>query len=90
MACGLRLLNVILEKGPAMADTKEVLVMMKDVAKTRIQMLKDGVTFHDAAKREYYLREYERKLRDIEKLIRRLNLRLVYTCNERPHGDRPQ
>lgn len=73
-----------------MADTKEVLVMMKDVAKTRIQMLKDGVTFHDAAKREYYLREYERKLSDIEHLIRRLNIRLVYTCNERPHSDRPQ
>ena len=73
-----------------MADTKEVLIMMKDVAKTRIQMLKEGVTFHDAAKREYYLREYERKLSDIEHLIRRLNIRLVYTCSERPHGDRPQ
>ena len=86
----LKLLNVILEKGPAMADTTEVLVMMKDVAKTRIQMLKDGVTFHDAAKKEYYLREYERKLRDIEQLIRRLNLRLVYTSSDRPHDDRPQ
>ena len=73
-----------------MADTKEVLVMMKDVAKSRIQMLKDGVTFHDAAKREYYLQEYERKLRDIEQLIRRFNLRLVYSSGERPHGDRPQ
>jgi hypothetical protein len=90
MDCSVRLLNVILEKGPAMADTKEVLVMMKDVAKTRIQMLKDGVTFHDTAKREYYLGEYERKLRDIEHLIRRLNIRLVYSCSERPHGDRPQ
>jgi hypothetical protein len=73
-----------------MADTKEVLVMMKDVAKSRIQMLKDGVTFHDAAKREYYLQEYERKLRDIEQLIRRFNLRLVYSSGEMPHGDRPQ
>ena len=72
-----------------MAETKEVLVMMKDVAKTRIQMLKDGVTFHDAAKREYYLREYEKKLRDIEQLIRRLNLRLVYSSTQRPQDDRP-
>jgi hypothetical protein len=81
---------VILDKDPAMAETKEVLVMMKDVAKTRIRMLKDGVTFHDAAKREYYLQEYEKKLRDIEQLIRRLNLRLVYSCSDRPQGDRPQ
>lgn len=72
-----------------MADTKEVLTMMKDVAKSRIQMLRDGVTFHDAAKREYYLREYEGKLRDIEQLIRRLNMRLVYSSAERPQGDRP-
>ncbi|HEX9023008.1 MAG TPA: hypothetical protein VF799_04125 [Geobacteraceae bacterium] len=62
-----------------MADAKEVLVIMKDVAKTRIQMLRDGVTFHDSTKREYYLHEYERKLQDIEQLIRRLNLRLVYS-----------
>lgn len=73
-----------------MADTKEVLVMMKDVAKTRIQMLKDGVTFHDAAKREYYLEEYEKKLRDIEQLIRRLNLRLVYSSRNEPQTDRIQ
>jgi hypothetical protein len=73
-----------------MADAKEVLIMMKDVAKSRIQMLKDGVTFHDAAKREFYLQEYERKLRDIEQLIRRFNLRLVYSSAQRPHGDRPQ
>jgi hypothetical protein len=70
-----------------MADAKEVLVMMKDVAKTRIRMLKDGVTFHDAAKREYYLREYEKKLRDIEQLIRRLNLRLVYSSKNEPQTD---
>ncbi len=69
-----------------MADAKEVLVMMKDVAKSRIQMLKDGVTFHDAAKREYYLQEYEKKLQDIEQLIRRMNLRLVYSSRNMPRG----
>ncbi len=69
-----------------MADAKEVLVMMKDVAKSRIQMLKDGVTFHDAAKREYYLQEYEKKLQDIEQLIRRMNLRLVYSSRNIPRG----
>ena len=67
------------DKEITMADTREVLVMMKDVAKSRISMLRDGITFHDAAKREYYLNEYEKKLRDIEQLIRRLNLRLVYS-----------
>ena len=72
-----------------MADTQEVLTMIKDVAKSGIQMLRDGVTFHDAAKREYYVHEYERKLRDIEQLIRRLNLRLVYSSTQRPQGDKP-
>ena len=67
------------DKEITMADTREVLVMMKDVAKSRISMLRDGITFHDDAKREYYLNEYEKKLRDIEQLIRRLNLRLVYS-----------
>jgi hypothetical protein len=71
-----------------MADTKEVLILMKDVARLRIQMLKDGVTFHDAATREYYLREYEKKLHDIEQLILRLNLRLVYGCKDDSRIDR--
>jgi hypothetical protein len=70
-----------------MADSKEVLTMMKDVAKSRIEMLKNGITFHDAPKREYYLREYEKKLRDIEQLIRRLNMRLVYSNTGRPQND---
>ncbi len=71
-----------------MDDTKEVLLMMKDVAKTRIQMLKDGVTFHNESRKEYYLREYEKKLLDIELLIRRLNLRLVYSCNTIQESER--
>jgi len=70
-----------------MADAKEVLVMMKDVARTRIQMLKEGVTFHNEAAREYYLQEYEKKLRDIEQLIRRLNVRLVYSSKNGPQID---
>ena len=70
-----------------MADSKEVLTMMKEVAKSRIEMLRDGVTFHDAAKREFYLKEYEKKLRDIEQLIRRLNMRLVYSSTGKPQGD---
>jgi capsule polysaccharide export protein KpsE/RkpR len=70
-----------------MADSKEVLTMMKEVAKSRIEMLRDGVTFHDASKREYYLKEYEKKLRDIEQLIRRLNLRLVYSSTGNPNND---
>lgn len=70
-----------------MADAKEVLDIMRDVAKSRIQMLKEGVTFHDDAKKVYYLQEYESKLRDIEQLSRRLNLRLVRTGKTDPQGD---
>lgn len=69
-----------------MADAKEVLEIMKEVAKSRIGMLKDGITFYDNEKKAYYLQEYERKLRDIERLIRRLNLRLVHSRR----GDQPE
>ncbi len=60
-----------------MADAKEVLEMFREVAKLRISMLKDGVTYHDQAKRDYYLGEYEKKLHDIERLIRRYTLRVI-------------
>ena len=60
-----------------MADAKEVLEMMRDVARSRIDMLKEGITFHQEDKRALYLQEYETKLRDIEMLIRRLNFRVV-------------
>ena len=62
-----------------MADAKEVLEIMKEVAKSRIDMLKEGITFYDSEKKAFYLQEYEKKLRDIERLIRRLNLRLVHS-----------
>ena len=50
---------------------------MRDMAKSRIQMLKEGVTFHDNEKKAYYLQEYESKVRDLDQEIRRLSLRLV-------------
>ncbi len=62
-----------------MAEAKEVLEIMKEVAKSRIEMLKEGITFYDNEKKAFYLQEYEKKLRDIERLIRRLNLRLVHS-----------
>lgn len=62
-----------------MADAREVLETMKQVAKIRIEMLKEGTTFHSEAKQAYYLKEYENKLREIEELIRRINIRLVYS-----------
>ncbi len=65
-----------------MADAQEVLQMMKQVAKTRISMLKEGVTFHDNAKRAYYLQEYEEKLKSIEDLIRRISIRIVHSNKE--------
>lgn len=60
-----------------MADAREVLDMMRDTAMMRIQMLKDGVTFHDNAKKAYYLQQYEEKVRAIDQLNRRMAIRLV-------------
>jgi capsule polysaccharide export protein KpsE/RkpR len=71
-----------------MADAREVLETMKKVAKIRIEMLKEGTTFHNSKKRSYYLREYEEKLKEIEELIRRMNIRLVYSRGA-GQGDTP-
>lgn len=60
-----------------MADMIESLEMMKDMVSVRIRMLKDGITLHDDFKRAYYLQEYEAKLSEINKLIRRLKFRLI-------------
>jgi len=65
--------------GKKMADAREVLETMKQAAKIRIEMLKEGTTFHSKTKQAYYLKEYEDKLREIEELIRRMNIRLVYS-----------
>lgn len=66
-----------------MADAREVLEMMREVARTRISMLREGVTFYEPEQKSFYLREYEEKLRQIEQLIRRISIRLV----EQPPGD---
>lgn len=60
-----------------MSDMKDSLTMMRDMAKERIQMLKDGVTLHSEEKKAFYLREYESKVRELDYEIRRLSLRLV-------------
>jgi uncharacterized protein with PhoU and TrkA domain len=64
------------------SDMKESLGMMRDMARFRIQMLKEGVTFHNDDKKAYYLREYESKVRDLDHQIRRLSLRLVRPIND--------
>lgn len=51
--------------------------MMRDMAKSRIQMLKEGVTFHDEERKARYLREYEAKVRELDHEIRKLTLRVV-------------
>ena len=56
---------------------KESLIMMREMAKSRIQMLKEGVTFHNDDKKAYYLREYEARVRELDQQIRRLTLRVV-------------
>ncbi|GFO54508.1 hypothetical protein GMSM_15150 [Geomonas sp. Red276] len=64
-----------------MSDLKESLVMMREMAKSRIQMLQEGVTFHEESKKSYYLREYEAKLRELDIQIRRMSLKLVHSAN---------
>lgn len=60
-----------------MADTLEVLEIMREVARIRISMLRDGITFHEGDRRSYYLQQYEEKLAQLERLIRRNSIRLV-------------
>jgi hypothetical protein len=67
-----------------MADAIEVLQIMKDVAKSRISMLRDGITFHPPDKKALYLQEYEEKLREIEHQIRRLSIRIVPPPSDTP------
>jgi hypothetical protein len=76
--------------GRVMADAREVLETMKKVAKIRIEMLKEGTTFHNKRKRAFYLKEYEAKLREIEGLIRRINIRLVYSKGSRQENIPPE
>ncbi len=61
----------------AMSDVREALEMMREVAKIRIDMLQNRVTFHDEQKRNYYLQEYRDKLQKIDSIMRRMNIRLV-------------
>jgi hypothetical protein len=70
-----------------MSEELEILEMMREVARTRIDLLKRGVTFHCGESRAYYLREYEEKLRRIEELIRRKNIRLVRSTRDDPDTD---
>ncbi len=72
-----------------MTDAREVLELMKEVAKSRIDMLANDITLHPPDKKAYYLKEYEDKLRDIERLIRRLNMKLVHSRNESPDLNHP-
>lgn len=72
-----------------MTDAREVLETMKKVAKIRIKMLKEGTTFHSKQKQAFYLKEYESKVREIEELIRRINIRLVYSKGSAGEGSPP-
>lgn len=60
-----------------MSDMKEALIMMRQMAKERIDMLNNGVTLYDNERKEYYLKEYEAKVRDLDIEIRRLGLKVV-------------
>lgn len=58
-------------------ELTEALEKMRDVAKIRIGMIKQGLTFHDPQRRIYYLHEYEEKLHSIEGILRRNAIHLV-------------
>lgn len=60
-----------------MSDMKEALIMMRQMARERIEMLNNGVTLYDNERKEYYLKEYEAKVRDLDIEIRRLGLKVV-------------
>ncbi|WP_298273295.1 hypothetical protein [Geobacter sp.] len=60
-----------------MADAREVLEMMREVVRIRISMLRDGVTFYEDSRRSYYLQEYEDKLRQLDRLIRKASIRII-------------
>lgn len=71
-----------------MTDAKEVLELMRTVAKSRIHMLSSGITFYEPQKKAFYLNEYGKKLDEIERLIRRYSLRLVHSIgNDRSATD---
>jgi hypothetical protein len=70
-----------------MSDVREALEMMREVARIRIDMLKNGVTLHDERKRSYYLHEYREKLKKIEEIIRRMNIRLIHMDEEGQDSD---
>ncbi len=70
-----------------MSDVKEALEMMKEVAKTRIAMLKKGMTFHNEQDRVFYIREYQGKLRKIEDIIRRMNIRIIHKESDEEYPD---
>lgn len=71
-------------KSPGKADARQVLEMMRWVARTRISHLRENVTFHDNDRRNYYLRQYEERLAQIERLIRHMSIALVEPPDEKP------
>ena len=62
-----------------MTNAKEVLEIMRGVAKSRIEMLNDGTTFYNDEKKDYYRSEYGKKLDAINRLIRQFSMQLVHT-----------
>ena len=74
-----------------MADAREVLEMMREVVRNRISMLRDGVTFYEESRRSYYLQEYEDKLRQLDRLIRKASIRIVTgKDHSSPEDDAPK
>lgn len=67
-----------------MADLIRSLEKMRDMVVTRIAMLQEGVTFYTDDKKNYYLHEYESKLRDLDQQILSLSL-IVNQADESKH-----
>ncbi|MBI5656430.1 MAG: hypothetical protein GJT30_03365 [Geobacter sp.] len=68
-----------------MADAREVLEMMRQVAKMRLELLEQGTTFHSPHRAAFYLQEYRERLATIEKLIRQISIHIVQPAPKDDH-----
>lgn len=60
-----------------MSEMREGLELMRELARTRIHMLEDGLSLYSEAKKCYYINEYRSKLHELDQLIRRYSVKAV-------------
>jgi len=65
-------------------DLKIELEAIRNMARSRIQVLNEEADFYNEAQKAYYLQKYESKLRELDQLIDALTPEPV----SKPHGDK--